>query len=91
MPKSTVAAHRARQSRRGFVRVEVTVHRDDAPLVRGVASALSDPARREDARRLLAPQFAGAPKLSLKELLAAAPLEGIDIERDRGFGREVEF
>ena len=31
------------------------------------------------------------PKMSAKELLASAPLEGVDLERPRDFGREVEL
>ena len=31
------------------------------------------------------------PKVSAKELLASAPLEGVDLERPRDFGREVEL
>jgi len=91
MPNSPVAAHRARQSRQGLVRVEVTVHREDAALVRGVASALSDPARRDQARRLLAPEFGAPSTMSLKDLLASAPLDGIELERDKGLGRDVEL
>src|SRR5579871_4925033 len=43
--KSSVAMHRARKVRQGFVRVEVNVRKEDASLVRRVASALSDPSR----------------------------------------------
>ena len=50
--KSSVASHRARKERQGFVRVEVNVRKEGAGLVRRVASALSDPARQAEARRL---------------------------------------
>src|SRR6266700_3927990 len=48
--KTSLAGHRARMARRGFVRVEVNVSKDDARLVRQVAAALADPARQAAAR-----------------------------------------
>jgi hypothetical protein len=70
--KSSVARHRAREERQGFVRVEVNVRNEDASLVRRVASALSDPSRQVEARKLLRQHFAEPPKVSLKALLASA-------------------
>jgi hypothetical protein len=78
-------------ARRGFVRVEVNVSKDDAPLVRQVAAALSDPARQAAARALLRQRFAEPPKVSLKALLASAPLAGIDLDRARDLGRDVDL
>jgi hypothetical protein len=89
--KSPLASHRARMTRRGFVRVEVSVRKDDASLVRHVAAALSDPARQAAARALLRQRFAEPPKMSLKALLASAPLDGIDLDRGRDFGRDVDL
>jgi hypothetical protein len=89
--KSPLATHRARMERRGFVRVEVRVRKDDASLVRGVAAALSDPLRQSEARRLLQPRFGEPPKVSLKALLASAPLEGIDLDRSAAPGRDVDL
>lgn len=89
--KSPVAMHRARMARRGFVRVEVAVSKDDAALVRHVAAALSDPARQAAARVLLRQRFVEPPKVSLKALLASAPLEGIDLDRSRDLGRDVDL
>jgi len=90
-PKSSVAIHRERKERQGFVRVEVSVRREDASLVRRVASALSDPSRQAEARSLLRRRFAEPPKVSLKALLASAPLEGVDLERSPDFGREIDL
>jgi hypothetical protein len=42
-----------RKERQGLVRVEVNVRKEDASLVRSVASALSDPSRQAEARELL--------------------------------------
>ena len=80
-PESSVARHRARKERQGFVRVEVNVRKEDAVLVRSVASALSDPSRQADARNLLRRRFAEPAKVSLKALLASAPLDGIALDR----------
>jgi hypothetical protein len=89
--KNPVAAHRARRERDGFVRVEVSVRKEDAELVRRVASVLSDPSRRGEARKRLRHSFAEQPKVSLKALLAAAPLDGIDLDRSRDPGRDVDL
>ncbi len=88
-PKSPVANHRERMERQGLVRVEVKVSKEDASLVRRIASALSDPSRQAEARLLLRQRFAEPPKVSLKALLASAPLDGIDLDRIRDFGRDV--
>ena len=88
---SSLATHRARLANRGFVRVEVSVSKDDASLVRRVAAALADPARQADARALLRQRFVEPPKVSLKALLAAAPLDGIDLDRTTDLGRDVDL
>jgi hypothetical protein len=88
--ESALATHRARMGRQGFVRVEVTVRKEDANLVRCVASALSDPSRQAEARTLLRQRFAEPPKVSLKALLASAPLDGIDLGRGGDAGRDVD-
>jgi hypothetical protein len=89
--KSALRGHRARMARRGFVRVEVNVRKEDANLIRDVAAALCDPARRAEARLLVRQSFAALPKVSLKALLASAPLDGIDLDRNRDLGREVDL
>jgi hypothetical protein len=88
--RSPVAKHRSRKARAGFVRVEISVRKEDAPLVRQVAAALTDPTRRADARALLRRRFLAPAGSSLKELLATAPLDGIDLERARDFGRDID-
>lgn len=89
--KSPVASHRARRERQGFVRVEVNVRKEDASLVRRVASALSDPAHRAEARALLRQRFAEPSHTSLKALLASAPLDGIALDRSPDPGRDVDL
>lgn len=89
--RSSLARHRRRKARQGFVRIEVSVRGEDAGLVRQVAAALSDPTRQTAARALLRQRFAEPTKLSLKALLASAPLEGIEIDRSPDLGRDVDL
>ena len=89
--KSSLVSHRARMAQQGFMRVEVSVSKDDASLIRRVVAALTDPVRQAVARTLLREHFVEPPKVSLKALLAAAPLDGIDLERDRSPGRDIDL
>ena len=94
MPQSklkSLSAYRHRLKQRGVVRVEVHVHKTDAALVRGVARALCDPASETEARALLRGRFAAGHAKGLKELLASAPLEGIDLTRQRDLGRKIRL
>lgn len=86
---SPVTQWRKRRQRQGFVRVEVQVRKEDAGLVRDVASALGDPSREVETRVLLRERISSARAGGLKALLASAPLEGIDLERRRDLGRDV--
>lgn len=86
-----LSGYRRRLKRNGIVRVEIHIRKDDAPLVRGVVKALNDPAQRGEVRNLLRDRFGAAEAKGLKALLAAAPLEGIDLERDRDYGRKIEL
>ncbi len=89
--RRAVARHRTRLEKQGIVRLEVQVRRADVPLVRGVVGALADPAREVEARELLRERFAPQPPVDLKALLAAAPLDGIDLERQDDFGRPADL
>ena len=95
MPKTrgtAIAEHRRRMKRRGLVRLEVQVRKEDAPLMRRVARALGDPVQADHTRALLRGRFGEAKAHGLKALLAAAPLEGIELERDRSdIGRPVDL
>lgn len=86
---SPVTQWRKRRRRQGFVRVEVQVRKEDAALVREIASALVDPERDTETRTILHEKIAAPHSGGLKELLASAPLEGVDIERPRDFGRNT--
>jgi hypothetical protein len=82
---------RKRLKRQGMARVEVNVRKDDAVLVRNVVRALSSPEQEQIARALLREHFGGRQAEGLKALLAAAPLEGLDLSRERDFGRDVDL
>lgn len=89
--KRAVTTYRKRMKRRGLVRLEVKVRREDAPLVRSVVGALADPGRATEARAFLRDRFTLGDSQGLKTLLAAAPLGDIDLARVRDAGREVEL
>jgi hypothetical protein len=74
-----------------MARLELNVRNDDAALVRDVVRALSSPEREQEARALLRQHFGRGQVIGLKALLAAAPLEGIDLSRAHDFGRDVDL
>jgi hypothetical protein len=89
--RSPLAEHRRRLRSRGLQRVEVQVRQEDAALVRAVAAALGDPEQAAAARSLLRGRFAPMPARSLKDLLAAAPLDGVDLDRSLDVGRDIDL
>jgi hypothetical protein len=82
---------RKRLHQRGLVRIEINVQREDAALVRSVAKALSDPKMAEEARSVLRGRFSQPAPVGLKALLSSVPLDDLDLERPRDFGREVDL
>ena len=89
--KKSLLAHRKRMKKRGKVRVEVNVKKEDAELIRAVAGALTDPEREADTRAWLRKELRGARVLGLKALIESAPFEGIKIVRSRDAGRPVDL
>jgi hypothetical protein len=89
--KRALATHRRRLKRRGIARIEVRVRSEDVPLVRGVVDALADPQRASETRALLRERIGEPRTTGLKEWLAAAPLEGVELIRDRDVGRDVDL
>ena len=73
------------------MRVEVTVSKQDAMLVRRVARALGDPGRAAEARAILRQRFARHPSRDIKALLAAMPAVDIDLERSPDMGRSIDL
>ena len=89
--RKAINSFRKRLKRRGMARLEVSVRKDDATLVRNVVRALASPEQEQTARALLREHFGSGPAEGLKSLLAAAPLEGIDLSRRRDLGRDVDL
>lgn len=89
--RKAIKKYRSRLKRQGIVRLEVRVRKDDAQLVREVVQALSDPEREWEARAKLREHFGATKGERLKALLAAAPLEGVDLTREDDFGRDVDL
>ena len=82
---------RERLKRDGLVRCEVPVRHGDIELVRTVATALRDPEHEVAARATLRERFGAASGRGFKALLAACPLEGVDLVRPRDVARDVEL
>ena len=90
--KKAVQTHRKRLKERGLVRVEIQAPEGDKDLIRKVAGLLrGDPSRAAEVRSRLRQMIGEGHKPSLKSLLASAPLEGVDLTRDRDLGRDVEL
>lgn len=91
--RRAVESHRKRLKQRGLVRVEVQAKESDAPLIRQIAKVLRDDPSRAAKARVVLRQVVGTrfEGLSLKQLLAAAPLEGIDLSRPRDLSRDVDL
>jgi hypothetical protein len=89
--RKALATDRRRIKAKGFLRLEVHVRKDDAPLVRSIVSALADPEHGAETRALLREHFAVRPTLGLKALLASAPLEDIDLTRPRDLARDIDL
>ena len=89
--RKAVNSFRKRLKHQGMARLEVNVRKDDATLVRNVVRALSSPQEEQAARALLREHFGNAQAAGLKALLAAAPLEGIDLGRERDLGRDIDL
>ena len=89
--RKAIANYRKRLARKGMTRLEVRIHRKDAPLVKEVVQALADPERQHEARARLREQFSANRPKGLKGLLASAPLEDIDLTREQDLGRDVDL
>lgn len=84
-----VARRCKQRQQKGFVHIEIQVWKEDAALVRAIAAALLDTEFETSTRAFLRKNFPSPSADGLKELLESAPLEGIDLERKREFGREL--
>jgi hypothetical protein len=69
----------------------MNVRSDDVALIRGIVKALNNPHQRTKVRNLLQRRFGKSRFKGLKAMLAIAPLDGIDLSRDRDVGRVIEL
>jgi hypothetical protein len=90
-PKSALAAHRARLAKAGRVRLEVTVRREDVPLVRGVANTLNDPELGPVLRAQLDRANANRTRDFKKLLMSLPSFDGFDLDRSTERDRDVEL
>jgi hypothetical protein len=87
-----VTNYRQRQKKMGFVRVELNVPETDRDLIKKAAANLragGDLA--EKTRMALLSVINPFEGMGLKELLEAAPLEELDLERSRETWRDIDF
>ena len=90
--KKAVARHRERQLNKGIVRLEINVPEHDRGLLRALAAELrAGGTIAGRIRNTLQSALAHKQQVSFKELLESAPMEGIEFERSRDPGREIEF
>ena len=89
--RKAISRFRKRLKRQGLARVEINVRKDDVLLVRNVVRALLSPEQEQTARALLREHFGSRQAEGLKALLAAAPLEGLNLNRERDLGRDVDL
>ena len=90
--QKAVRIHRQRLKVRGLQRVEIQASEDDAELIRSLARCLRDDDRvAARVRRQLRATIKRKATPSLKQLLAAAPLEGVRIVRSRERPRSTDL
>ena len=87
---SAVAQWRKRCQRQDFVYVEVRVCEKDADLVRYVTTTLEELKREAEAHTITREKIPWICVDGLKSLLASAPLDDIDFDRLRDFGRNLD-
>ena len=82
---------RRHRQRPGFLRLAVRVRMEDVRLVREIASALCDPERESKTRAILREKITTSRPSGFKAMLASAPFEGIEIERQHDVGRGISL
>lgn len=90
--RKSVSDYRKRQADAGLRRVEVMVPKGDRVLIRRVAATLQDEDdRSRELRQVLRGYVLPPPDGGLKQLLTAAPLEGVDLERSLDDRRAIDL
>lgn len=84
--------HRARQAKRGLCRVEVTLPEGDKSAIRQLAALLRAGDTRAERLRLTLEQVLNDSRpASFAELLESAPLEDVELHRNRELPRDIEL
>jgi len=90
--KKAVKRHRERQAKKGLVRMEVNVPESDREMIRQAAANLRAGGEiAERTRAALFEVFNPYAGMGLKELIEAAPLDDLDLERSKETWRDIEF
>ena len=90
--KKAVQEHRKRQAKKGIVRVEVNVPDSDRDLIRQTAANLRAGGEiAEQTRAALSSVLNPFEGMNLRELLEAAPLDELDLERSKETWRDIEL
>jgi hypothetical protein len=91
--RRAVERHRKQQARKGNVRLELTVPAKDRDLLRQVAARLrEDDIESEHLRVTIQSVLDGEVLVDFKKYLELAPLEELDLERDRDSTiRDIEW
>ena len=90
--KKAVERHRKRQSEKGIVRLEINIPESDRKLLRATAAQLRAGGPNADQiRTVLESSLTGNELVDFKQFLELAPMEDIDLERNKDTNREMEF
>ena len=85
---SPIGRRRERNHRQTSARIVGQPNKGHAGLVQDAAATLCNSEPKSKVRATLRKKTAAARAQGFKELLESAPLDGIDIERSRDFGRD---
>jgi len=90
--KKAVQEHRKRQAKKGIVRMEVNVPDRDKELLKEIAANLRAGGELADKTRTALGKvqnpYAG---MNFKQLLEAAPIEGLEFERSRETAKDIDL
>ena len=90
--KKAVERHRQRQLDKGIIRMELAIPKSDKELLRATALQLRAGGSSANQIRLaLVAVLDGQELINFKTFLEMIPLEGVELERSKDTGRDIEF
>ena len=90
--KKAVTRYRNRQKAKGIVRMELTIPEGDRELLKRTAANLRAGGEiAENTRLALSSVLNPFEGMNLKELIEAAPLEGLELERSKETWRDIDL